>query len=65
VAPNGTLIDLGGGHYGLFDVGGNCMDADSDGFHIIGYAENVTPNDLTKWTVIHHSDRRSQYVSIR
>ena len=48
-APNGTLIDLGGGRYGLFFAGGNCMDADSDGFHIIGYAES---SDLRNWTVI-------------
>src|SRR5262249_51927846 len=47
-APNGTMIALGGGRYGLFFAGGNCMDADSDGFHIIGYAES---NDLMHWSV--------------
>jgi hypothetical protein len=48
-APNGTMLDLGGGRYGLFFAGGNCMDADSDGFHMIGYAES---SDLTHWTVL-------------
>ncbi len=56
VAPNGTLIDLGAGHYGLIYAGGNCMDADSDAFHIIGYAENTTPYSLKDWKVINGID---------
>src|SRR5262249_36076651 len=32
-----------------FFSGGNCMDADSDAFHYIGYAEST---DLMHWTVI-------------
>ena len=55
-APNGSLFDLGNGHYGLLFAGGNCMDADSDGFHIIGYAENVNANDLTQWKVLNGID---------
>jgi hypothetical protein len=47
-APNGTMIDLGSDRYGLVFAGGNCMDADSDGFHMIGYAES---SDLMHWTV--------------
>jgi len=52
VAPNGTMLDLGDGHYGLFFGAGNCMDADSDAFHYVGYAENVTPYDVLNWHVI-------------
>jgi hypothetical protein len=52
VAPNGTLLDYGDGHYGLFFGAGNCMDADADAFHYIGYAENVTPFDLSNWNVL-------------
>ena len=49
VASTGTLLRLDGSHYGLFFAGGNCVDADSDAFHYIGYAEST---DLTNWTVI-------------
>jgi hypothetical protein len=52
VAPNGTMLDLGDGHYGLFFGAGNCMDADSDAFHYVGYAENVTPYDVLNWRVV-------------
>ena len=51
VAPGGTMLDLGGGRFGLFFSGGNCMDADSDAFHYIGYAESTDP-DLLNWTII-------------
>ena len=51
ISPGGTILDLGGGRYGLFFAGGNCMDADSDAFHYIGYAEASDLN-LTSWTVI-------------
>jgi len=60
VAPTGTrwvgsgsLLPLHGGRYGLFFAGGTCVDADSDAFHYIGYAE--TP-DLRHWTVINGID---------
>lgn len=49
VAPNGTLIKLTNGNYGLFFGGGNCLDGDSDAFHAIMYAESP---DLMNWTVV-------------
>jgi arylsulfatase A-like enzyme len=49
IAPSGTLLVLDATHYGLFFSGGNCMDADSDSFHYIGYAEST---DLMNWTII-------------
>ena len=36
-------------HYGLFFAGGNCIDADSDAFHYVGYAEST---DLKHWTIV-------------
>lgn len=51
IAPGGTMLYLGGGRFGLFFSGGNCMDADSDAFHYIGYAESTDPS-LQGWTVI-------------
>jgi len=51
VSPNGTLLGLSGGRFGLFFGAGNCMDADSDAFHYIGYAESTDPS-LQTWTVI-------------
>jgi hypothetical protein len=51
IAPGGTILDLGGGRYGLFFGAGNCMDEDPDAFHYIGYAETTDPN-LQNWTVI-------------
>jgi hypothetical protein len=51
IAPHGTLLNLGTGRYGLFFAGGNCMDADSDSFHYIGYAESTDP-ELKTWNVI-------------
>lgn len=51
ISPNGALIGLNGGRFGLFFAGGNCMDADSDSFHYIGYAES-TDAGLQTWTVI-------------
>jgi hypothetical protein len=53
VAPSGTMIRLDGGRYGLFFAGGNCMDADSDAFHYIGYAES---SDLLHWTIVNGID---------
>jgi len=49
LATAGTIIQLAGGGYGLLFSGGNCIDADSDSFHYIGYAESP---DLINWTVI-------------
>jgi len=49
MAPNGTLLKLSTGKWGLFFGGGNCLDGDSDGFHAIMYAEST---DLLNWTVI-------------
>ncbi len=51
VSPNGTLIKLNTGNWGLFFGGGNCLDGDSDAFHAILYAES-NGSDLTNWTVI-------------
>ncbi len=51
VSPNGTLIQLSNGNWGLFFGGGNCLDGDSDAFHAIMYAES-NGSDLTNWTVI-------------
>ncbi len=48
VSPNGSLISLPGGNWGLFFGAGNCIDADSDSFHAIAYAESP---DLVNWTV--------------
>ena len=49
ISPRGTLLRLGNNRFGLFFAGGNCLDADSDGFHYIGYAES---SNLLDWTVI-------------
>jgi hypothetical protein len=51
IAPNGTLIQLSNGNWGLFFGGGNCLDGDSDAFHAVMYAES-NGSDLTNWTVI-------------
>jgi len=51
ISPNGTLIPLSNGNWGLFFGGGNCLDGDSDAFHAIMYAES-NGSDLTHWTVI-------------
>jgi len=49
IAPRGTLFQIPGtSRYGLIFAGGNCLDADSDSFHYIGYAES---NDLINWTI--------------
>ena len=48
VSPNGGLVPLPGGSWGLFFGAGNCIDADSDSFHAIAYAES---SDLVNWTV--------------
>ena len=49
LATAGTIFKLRGGRYGLLFSGGNCIDADSDSFHYVGYAEST---DLVHWTVI-------------
>jgi hypothetical protein len=49
MAPNGSLVKLSTGKWGLFFGGGNCLDGDSDGFHAIMYAES---SDLVNWTVV-------------
>jgi hypothetical protein len=49
LATAGTIMKLANGRYGLFYSGGNCVDADSDAFHFIGYAES---SDLLNWTVV-------------
>lgn len=51
VSPNGTLIKLSNGNWGLFFAGGNCLDGDSDAFHAVMYAES-NGSDLTTWNVI-------------
>lgn len=48
VSPNGGLVSLPGGKWGIFFGAGNCIDADSDSFHAIAYAES---SNLTTWTV--------------
>lgn len=48
VSPNGSLVKLPGGKWGLFFGAGNCIDGDSDSFHAIAYAES---SDLFHWTV--------------
>lgn len=53
IAPSGTVLGLGDGRYGLFFAAGNCLDADSDAFHYIGYAEST---DLTIWTIVNGID---------
>jgi hypothetical protein len=49
VSPNGALVSLPGGSWGLFFGAGNCIDGDSDSFHAIAYAES---SDLVNWTVV-------------
>jgi hypothetical protein len=49
LATAGTIMRLRNGGWGLFFSGGNCIDADSDSFHYIGYAES---KNLKQWTVI-------------
>ena len=49
LATAGTILKLHNGRYGLLFSGGNCIDADSDAFHYIGYAES---SDLIHWTVV-------------
>jgi hypothetical protein len=48
VSPNGGLVPLPNGKWGLFFGAGNCIDGDSDSFHAISYAES---SNLTNWTV--------------
>jgi hypothetical protein len=49
LATAGTILKVDTHRYGLFFSGGNCIDADSDSFHYIGYAES---HDLIHWQVI-------------
>jgi hypothetical protein len=57
---SGSLAPLADGRYGLFFGAGNCLDNDSDGFHVIGYAETNNPvnqpSDLQSWHVIYGFD---------
>jgi hypothetical protein len=53
VAPNGSLVKLPSGKWGLFFGGGNCLDGDSDAFHAIMYAES---SNLTSWTLYNGID---------
>jgi hypothetical protein len=48
IGPRGAIVALEGGRFGLFFSGGSCIDADSDAFHYLGYAES---SDLSSWTV--------------
>jgi hypothetical protein len=60
MAPNGSLLKLSSGKWGLFFGGGNCLHGDSDGFHAIMYAES---SDLINWTVINGIDNPIASVS--
>ncbi len=60
VAPNGSLIKLPNGKWGLFFGGGNCLDGDSDAFHAIMYAES---SNLTSWTIYNGIDNPIASVS--
>jgi hypothetical protein len=53
LATAGTVLKLEDGRFGLLFSGGNCIDADSDAFHYIGYAEST---DLIHWTVVNGLD---------
>jgi len=53
LATAGTLLQLKNNRWGLLFSGGSCIDADSDAFHYIGYAES---DDLMNWTVINGFD---------
>ncbi|HEY6423482.1 MAG TPA: hypothetical protein VIY28_09605 [Pseudonocardiaceae bacterium] len=48
VGPNGTILRLLDGSFGLFFSGGGCQDGDSDAYHFIGYAHS---RDAVHWTV--------------
>ncbi len=50
-SPNGSIVQLGNGNFGLFFGAGNCLDGDSDAFHAIAYAE-ASPGNLLNWTVL-------------
>jgi hypothetical protein len=49
LATAGTILKVDDDRYGLLFSGGNCIDADSDAFHYIGYAES---SDLIHWNVV-------------
>ncbi len=51
IGPGGSIVKLAGGRFGLFFSAGNCLDGDSDAFHIIGYAETTGTNP-NAWTVV-------------
>jgi hypothetical protein len=57
---SGSIVPLSNGHYGMFFGAGNCLDNDSDGFHVLGYAETTNavskPSDLQSWMVIYGFD---------
>lgn len=49
LATAGTILKFRNGKFGLLYSGGGCIDADSDAFHYIGYAES---SDLLHWNVV-------------
>ncbi|HEY2231016.1 MAG TPA: hypothetical protein VGI22_25435 [Xanthobacteraceae bacterium] len=57
---SGSILRLTNGHYGMFFGAGNCLDNDSDAFHILGYAETdsqvTQASDLLHWHVIYGFD---------
>jgi hypothetical protein len=53
VGPRGTILALANGRFGLLFSGGNCIDADSDALHYIGYAEST---DMVNWRVVDGMD---------
>ena len=50
IAPNGSIVKFANGTLGLFFGAGNCQDGDSDGFHVVAYAESYDGGNT--WTVI-------------
>ncbi len=50
-APNGSIVKLQNGKFGLFFGAGNCQDGDSDGFHAIMYAQN-SDSTMLNWTLV-------------
>ena len=62
LATAGTLLVLKNNRYGLLFSGGSCIDADSDAFHYIGYAES---DDLMNWTVINGFDNPNRNSTLQ
>jgi hypothetical protein len=57
---SGSILPLEDGRYGMFFGAGNCLDNDSDAFHILGYAETDArvsqPSDLLHWHIVYGFD---------